>query len=427
MPHPEEGMFHALLDGELTPDEVRIIEAHMASCAACAARLEDVRAIFDESTALVDRLELPERKASGSSAPPLDLVRAKRARTIPRQRLRTLAWAATVVIAAGAGYLASDWRHRVPGQTPASAMNERGQVPAVSTEQALGDRAADSPGDEAAQRVAQADLPSVGAARPLEREQERAMDRRAAAPVPATPAPVDAVVGGAAQGGAARGNVSGEPELESPAARRDRLAQVARAEERDAGRAADAPAVQAPGADAAASRAAVSGLVEDARREGDFAKAAQAAPAEGFRAQVTPPRPVTLEDAVDALNGAIRLVDGASLTRVETSDPPAVPWAEVEGPLVRVVYRLEGAEVVLSQVRINPGREAVAERAAAKRALDAVGDVGTVPHLAPGDTLVVAEPGGGYRVWWLDGSRRILSLSGPLGQDALKRIVDRIR
>lgn len=411
MPHPDEGMFHALLDGELTPDEVRILEAHVASCAACAARLEDVRAIFDESTALVERLELPERKASGSSVPPLDLVRATRARTIPSQRLRTLAWAATVVIAAGAGYLAGDWRHRVPGQTPATAMNERGQVPAVSTERVSGDRAADSPDDEVGQRVAQSDLPSVGAARPLEREQ----------------APVNAVVGGAAEAQAARDNVSGKPELESPTARRDPLAQVARTEERDVGRAADAPAVQAPGADAAPSRAAVSGLVEDARREGAFAKAAEPTPAEQFRGQVTPPRPVTLEDAVDALNGAIRLVDGASLTRVETSDPPAVPWAEVEGPLVRVVYRLEGAEVVLSQVRISPGREAEAERAAAKRALDAVEGVGTVPHLAPGDTLVVAEPGGGYRVWWLDGSRRILSLSGPLGQDALKRIVARIR
>ncbi|HSM16031.1 MAG TPA: zf-HC2 domain-containing protein [Gemmatimonadales bacterium] len=411
MPHPDEGMFHALLDGELTPDEVRIVEAHVASCAACAARLEDVRAVFDESTALVERLELPERKASGSSVPPLDLVRATRARTIPSQRLRTLAWAATVVIAAGAGYLAGDWRHRVPGQTPATAMNERGQVPAVSTERVSGDRAAEPPGDEVGQRVARSDLPSVGAARPLEREQ----------------APVNAGVGGAAEAQAARGNVSGKPELESPTARRDRLAQVARTEERDVGRAADAPAVQAPGADAAPSRAAVSGLVEDARREGAFAKAAEAAPAEGFRAQVTPPRSVTLEDAVDALNGAIRLVDGASLTRVETSDPPAVPWAEVEGPLVRVVYRLEGAEVVLSQVRISPGREAVAERAAAKRALDAIEDVGTVPHLAPGDTLVVAEPGGGYRVWWLDGSRRILSLSGPLGQDALKLIVARVR
>ena len=419
MPHPEEGMFHALLDGELTPDEVRIIEAHVASCAACAARLEDVRAIFDESTALVERLELPERKASGSSAPPPDLVRAKRARTIPSQRLRTLAWAATVVIAAGAGYLAGDWRHRVPGQAPASAMNERGQVPAVSTEEAKR--------DEAAKAVVQAELPRASEARPAEQEQQRATGKDDDAPVPTTPAPVDAVVGGAAQGGAARGNVSGKPGPESPTARRDRLAQVARAEERDAGRAADAPAVQALGADAAASRAAVSGLVEDARREADFAKAADAAPAEGFRAQVTRPRPVTLEEAVDALNGAIRLVDGASLTRVETSDPPAVPWAEVEGPLVRVVYRLEGAEVVLSQVRVNPGREVVAERAAAKRAVDAVGHVGTVPHLAPGDTLVVAEPGGGYRLWWLDGSRRILSLSGPLGQDALKRIVDRIR
>jgi anti-sigma factor RsiW len=419
MPHPEEGMFHAWLDGELSPDEVRTVEVHVASCAACAARLEEVRAIFDESAALVERLELPERETSGSSSPPLDLVRAKRARTVPSQRLRSLAWAATVVIAAGAGYLAGDWRNRVPGQPPAFAMDERGQAPAVSTEEALR--------DDAAKAVVEPGLPSARAAGPPEQEQQRTKDQDEVAPVPATPAPVDAVVGGAAQGAAVQGKVSAEPAVESPAARRDRLAQAGRAEKRDVGRAANEPSVLAPEADAAAPQPTVAALAEDARREANFARNAEVVPAEGFRAQVAEPRSISLEEAVDALNGAIRLVDGASLARVETGDPPAVPWAVVESPLVRVVYHLEGAEVVLSQVRVNPDRQAVAERTAAKRATDAVSGVGTVPHLAPGDTLVVAEPGGGYRVWWLDGSRRILSLSGPLGQEALRRIVDRIR
>jgi len=298
-------------------------------------------------------------------------------------------------------------------------MDERGQVPAVSTDEAMR--------DEAAKAVAQAELPTASAARPPEHEQQRATGKDDDAPVPATPAPVDAVVGGAAQGAAARGIVRGEPGLESPAARRDRLAQAGRAEERDAGRPANEPVGQAPGADAAAPQPAVAALAEDARREANFARNAEVAPAEGFRAQVAGPRPVTLEEAVDALNGAIRLVDGASLTRVETTNAPVVPWAVVESPLVSVVYQLEGAEVVLSQVRVNPRPEADAERVAAKRALDALADGRTVPHLAPGDTLVVAEPAGGYRVWWLDGSRRILSLSGPLGQEALRRIVDRIR
>ncbi len=430
MSHPEEGMFHAWLDGELSPDEVRAIETHVASCSACAIRLDEVRAIFAESTDLVERLELPEREAPSPAALAPQQARARRPWALTGPRMRTLAWAATIVIAAGAGYLAGDWRQRVPGRAPAVISDETGPVATPASEEALRNAQTELSQSELADSTA---VTEVGKDQPAG-QASRAGGGKATQPrrgsetaAPTAPRPVD-VVGGVA-GAPAEGQVRDELEAPAPALapapvpRRDLAAQNAPGEAREGGRA-EAERRQAP----------VSQLAEDARREQDFAKAAEPAPAAAFRTEEASPRQVTLEQAVDVLNGAIRLVEGASLTRVEISDPPALPWAQIDSPLVRVVYQLEGTEVVLSQMRVNTGgvpteegARAAAKRVRAARPVSGNEHAGMVPNLAPGDTLVVAEPGGGYRVWWLDGSSRVLSLSGPLGQEALRRIVERIR
>jgi hypothetical protein len=92
MSHPDDGTFQALLDGELAPGERQRVEAHLASCAACAARLEEARGFMEEADRLVEVLEVPARPAEP---------------VVPRRRrvaLRTMAWAATIVIAVGVGY-----------------------------------------------------------------------------------------------------------------------------------------------------------------------------------------------------------------------------------------------------------------------------------------------------------------------------------
>jgi len=43
MSHLDEGTLHALLDGELEIAEVREIQLHLGTCAACDARLQDVK------------------------------------------------------------------------------------------------------------------------------------------------------------------------------------------------------------------------------------------------------------------------------------------------------------------------------------------------------------------------------------------------
>ncbi len=59
MSHLDEGTLHALLDGELDLHEVKEIQAHIGSCAACGTRLREVKEFHGESDRLVGVLEVP--------------------------------------------------------------------------------------------------------------------------------------------------------------------------------------------------------------------------------------------------------------------------------------------------------------------------------------------------------------------------------
>ena len=59
MSHLDEGTLHALLDGELDLHEVKEIQAHIGSCAACGTRLREVKEFHGEADRLVGVLELP--------------------------------------------------------------------------------------------------------------------------------------------------------------------------------------------------------------------------------------------------------------------------------------------------------------------------------------------------------------------------------
>ena len=92
MSHPDDGTIQALLDGELSPGERGRVESHLAACASCAARLAEARAFMEEADQLVEVLTVPDR-------PTRAVPRAR-----PRVLLRTLAWAASIVMAVGIGY-----------------------------------------------------------------------------------------------------------------------------------------------------------------------------------------------------------------------------------------------------------------------------------------------------------------------------------
>ncbi len=99
MSHVDDGTLHAYLDGELTPVESERLDAHLAACLACRARLEEERALIERASKLLSRAvpPTPER-----AAPPLHELR--RPRVAWRLRM-PIAWAATVLMAVGLGWL----------------------------------------------------------------------------------------------------------------------------------------------------------------------------------------------------------------------------------------------------------------------------------------------------------------------------------
>ena len=142
MSHVDEGTLHAYLDGAL--DALPVAEAarvreHLAACEVCAARLEEERALRDEAAAILadaapDTVELPpfeELRARARAR-----VRAPAART---RRVR-LAWAASVVLAVGAGWmlhaaarpeslLRDSARETARGTLPAEVAGSAGEAP----------------------------------------------------------------------------------------------------------------------------------------------------------------------------------------------------------------------------------------------------------------------------------------------------------
>jgi hypothetical protein len=57
MQHPDEGTIHAWLDGALRPDEAARVEAHVAECAECAARVAEARGFVAASSRILSALD----------------------------------------------------------------------------------------------------------------------------------------------------------------------------------------------------------------------------------------------------------------------------------------------------------------------------------------------------------------------------------
>ncbi|NJD20101.1 MAG: hypothetical protein FIA95_12570 [Gemmatimonadetes bacterium] len=104
MSHVDEGALHAYLDGALDAlpaSEAARIRQHLAACGECARRLDEERARREEASALLAGAD------PGVGVPaPLEELRgraAARTRAGSGVRVRQLAWAASLVLAVGAG------------------------------------------------------------------------------------------------------------------------------------------------------------------------------------------------------------------------------------------------------------------------------------------------------------------------------------
>jgi hypothetical protein len=141
MPHLDEGLLHTYLDGALSREADKAAEAfesrqdverHLNECAECRTALEDARQLREESARILSaagpgRVSMPsfeELQARAESASSTLKQQADTGVESQRRRLlrmRSLAWAATVVLAATVGWYA---RTAVLTSTPDQSVSE---------------------------------------------------------------------------------------------------------------------------------------------------------------------------------------------------------------------------------------------------------------------------------------------------------------
>lgn len=365
MSHLDEGQLHELLDGELDEPARGAALAHLASCERCKAAYDEAAAFLAEADSLVDAVQLPTRAAE----PPSRENAEPPSRPAAKPGLRTLAWAASLILAVGIGWYGSDLRRSVaPAESIATGGEVAGQVaaapavtqPAPADEAHQAGRAATQAAPKPERQVARQPEPLVS------REDRRAKEVGNVAPVAEE----------SGLGLDAADQVAAGPPPAAPAP------------------AAAAPAAPTPSAEAMALKARRNEAVASA----DLAARGYLAPAL-FRA-------VAMEEAVRILGGSIRLIDGMTPTRVLTGNPTGIT-------LVRVVYEdPPGRELWLDQSRAVPSE---GERAR------------SATTLLQGDTLVTRRDGGSRSLSWVDQNGFQLRLTGYLGTDSLTALQARVR
>lgn len=290
MPHLDEGVLTALLDGEIASHELPPIQAHLHGCSECQALLGELRGLMGEADAMITALGDGAAPIAGPAAA-LPLARGTRTRTY-----RLLAWAATVVLAAGAGYWARDL-----GIAPPTVVSEEPAAfmpPTTAADAVPADRNAASAESVEPERSTAPGSRRIAEAPPV------------AQGVPAAPGPpvtreVPEVLGrSAARNDLEAAKVVGE-RLAAESSRDTRSVALQRA----------APP-QAPAPMAAS----------EVRQE---------VAVESFA-------PISFVEAVGKMGGTLRLVDGLIPDRLEAS-----------AATVRVIYPLQEGELVLEQRRLG--------------------------------------------------------------------------
>jgi len=402
MSHLDEGVLHSLLDGELDESARQAAETHLATCAECRRDYEEAKGLLAGADELIAAVELPPRT---------------RPRTVPDSRgvrptgplfsWRTVAWAASVVLAVGLGWLARPYR--MPSPMPASYSDSRPDSaplptagpPAVPAEKpALGDK--DELREERGRRA------GAETGRLAETAASRAKESKlgpagapAATPAPEAaanqaPAPLQEAVRALTNPVTAQGDSS------ASVASRDALAEQDRV----------APAAPAGESNLAASKA----LVGKAATTRELERSGFNAPAARRDQAIGGFQPTAMETAVRMLGGSIRLVDGLTPIRVMVGPGSVVSGANPPQTVIRVVYMdPPGRELWLDQQRPEEGAMEPATAGLAATTLLA------------GDTLVTPVTGGARSLAWIHQSGFRLALTGFLPADSLRALARRVQ
>jgi putative zinc finger protein len=406
MSHLDEGTLHALLDGELDLHEVKEIQAHIGSCAACGTRLREVKEFHGESDRLVGLLEVPAAPSRWTAAPvdaepeavqqPSERAAPPRSpRNPPRisgpvaeppplllpdgseygrgRFMRRMRWAAGILVIVGAGFLGNQMRQPgsfefdgLPGATTDSIS---GAV--LSTEEA----APPAGSDTAAPAAANGAGPAEEKRAPAQQKSAPAVPKRVA-PRAETPAPSPAgertraptlarraneepesslaagTIGGtgnyedSADEAAADVAAEDQPPPEQQADVRTEAARALRELDRER---------QVDRADAA-----TAALDSARRREAMVRQAAAAAPAPAPRTPEQRARTylrIGLDEASKQLGRPVHVIEGMSPLFMGLALGRTSPGADATRPVVRVVYQdSQGRLILLDQQRLRPGQ-----------------------------------------------------------------------
>jgi hypothetical protein len=405
MSHLDEGTLHALLDGELDLHEVKEIQAHIGSCAACGTRLREVKEFHGESDRLVGLLEVPAPPSRWTAVPPdaePDPVQQPRERPAPRpprnfprtsgpaaeppplllpdsseygrgKFMRRMRWAAVLLVTVGAGYLGNQMRQsggfEFDGLPLQGATTDSISGSVLSTEEAAPPAGTDTSAPAEAKDAAPAKV--KGPARAQEKSAPPVPKRlapRAETPAPAderarTPAlaktadvePESSVAAGTVAGAGDFEDSAGfsvdeaaEEEPSPPERQADVRTEAARAlRELDRERQIDRAA------------AATAALDSARRREAQVRQAAAAAapaprtPEQRARTYLR----IGLDEASRQLGRPVHVIEGMSPLFMGLALGRTSPGADTTRPVVRVVYQdFQGRLILLDQQRLRPGQ-----------------------------------------------------------------------
>jgi hypothetical protein len=414
MPHINDPLLQAYIDGFCGAARVAEIEGHLAECAECSARLERARGAAARASKLLGSLEpgpihepsfedLKERAVARSTestidpAAALELARAATADVgkprAPLWRRPALAWAATVVIAFAVGWmtrsgidLLSPTGFASQPQSPGGRFDELGGNDAAS---GSGSRVAGEQAGEAAPAVPEQFRQSV----PVDERDQAAEAAKAtvADNVAPPPEPVASAPARASAEGQERPGTASE-EL----ARREREAstQAAGAERRAASSQQEPVAVtgRSPAVDVDTNErtAALGGILADTDAE----------VAEGFVV-------IDRADLEPWLGAPPRELPEAALLRVEVGPGALLDNGVAGRNAARLIYWARGGEeIVLTQQYL-----------------------GSPPQPRPVADLpaLVSEPGGPATYTWLDDDGYLLSVSAMMEPDIVRQIAGLVR